>query len=160
MTPSWLTIAQSSRGLQETTGEPVILGWASQVGGWVASYFTSSTKMSWCALFMEHCITSAGCKGLGQMCLTALNWVHWGVPAPNAAPGVILVLDLGKGDHHVTLYESETTMSYNCIGGNQSNQVKTSSFPKSAVIAMRWPGEVPFSGEPMMGGQAGGATTR
>ena len=160
MTPKWLEIAQSHRGLQETTGEPTILSWAKAVGGWVASYFTSATKMSWCALFMEHCITSAGCKGLGQTCLTALNWVHWGVPAPNAAPGVVLVLDLGHGDHHVTMYESETTMSYNCIGGNQSNQVKTSSFPKSTVIAMRWPSEVPFAGSPVVGGSAAGATTR
>ena len=160
MNPLWLEIAQSSRGLQETTGEPTILGWAKAVGGWVATYFTSSTKMSWCALFMEHCVTKAGCKGLGQNCLTALNWARWGVPALEAVPGAVLVLDLGKGDHHVTLYESETDTHYNCIGGNQSNQVKTSSFPKAAVIAMRWPSDFPFVGVPVKGSDMGGATTR
>ena len=158
--PQWLTIAQSSRGLQETTGEPTILGWAKIVGGWVASYFVSSTTMSWCALFMEHCITAAGCKGLGQHCLTALNWAQWGIQAPDAAPGVTLVLDLGHGDHHVTFYESETDTHYNCIGGNQSNQVKTSSFPKAAVIAMRWPSDFPFVGLPVMGENNQSATTR
>src|SRR5262249_25050241 len=76
-----------------------------------------------------------------QSFLFARAWLGFGTPVQRGQEqlGDILVLDLGGGDSHVTFYNGERGSNYLCLGGNQSDQVKISSFPKSQCIGIRRP---------------------
>src|SRR5262249_49648247 len=74
-----------------------------------------------------------------QSFLFARAWLGFGTPVQRGQEqlGDILVLDLGGGDSHVTFYNGERGSNYLCLGGNQSDQGKISSFPKSQCIGIR-----------------------
>jgi hypothetical protein len=55
----------------------------------------------------------------------------------------------------VAFYVSETATHIKVLGGNQSNQVKESNYPKSRLIGYRWPSDVPN----LSSGGADGAET-
>ena len=76
--------------------------------------------------------------------LWAEAWLDEAVSITAPEAGDIVVFDLGAGDQHVTLFENDPGNGYwECLGGNQSHQVKLSSFPKSAAIGIRRPSKQP-----------------
>jgi len=49
-----------------------------------------------------------------------------------------------SGGNHVTFFESGSGSNINCRGGNQSNSVNVTSFPKSGVTGIMWPKNAPM----------------
>jgi uncharacterized protein (TIGR02594 family) len=100
----------------------------------------------WCGLAVGYCIAKSGIQPVfgaqdTDRFLWALAWQEWGDMVQTPSPGDVVVFDFGGGHHHVTLFESDNGNGYwACRGGNQSNQVKTSNFPKSRVHSIQRPG--------------------
>ncbi len=136
--PDWLVIADGYLGLAEVPGptsNPVILGWAHDLGGWITSFFTDD-DIAWCALFVNACLEKAGIAGTHS--LAAASFVTWGTGL--AAPHLGAILTFTRpGGNHVGFYLGESTTHYLVRGGNQSNRVRDSWIPKGRRTSMRWP---------------------
>ena len=65
----------------------------------------------------------------------ALNWENWGQDVSNdPREGDIVVFErVGRGGH-VGFYRSDQGDSISVLGGNQSNRVKASSYPKNGKL--------------------------
>ena len=118
----------------------------------MANYCRSAMQLDyfeWCGLAVGYCIATAGLKPVfgakdTDRFLWALAWNQWSDEVDSPQPGDIVIFDFGAGRQHVTLFEKDNQNGYwTCRGGNQSNQVKTSNFPKSCVYAVRRPKGAP-----------------
>jgi uncharacterized protein (TIGR02594 family) len=147
--PPWLATMRQITGTSAATDNAVIVGWAKKIGDIfpdTAPYCAQYTQdtIAWCGLTVGYCMAINGIKPVFGATATdrffwALAWRQFGTPAASPQPGDVLVFDFGDGDHHVTLYEQSQESSYICLGGNQSHQVKLSTYPKSQCIDMRRP---------------------
>src|SRR5262249_35759122 len=147
--PAHLTLARSQIGkfkdgrsilpLAEKIGElyPEMAGYCRLV--------TPTT--SWCGLFCGHDLAVNGVRPPynprvdTQSFLWARAWLGYGTPVQRGQeqPGDILVFDFGGGDSHVTFHNGDSGSNYLCLGGNQSDQVRVSPYPKSQCIAIPRP---------------------
>jgi len=145
--PPHLALARSQVGKIEDG--PSILPLAAKVGELfpdMAGYCRLVTPTTaWCGLFCGHDLAVNGVrppynpKVDVQSFLFARAWLGFGTPVPRGQEqlGDILVFDFGGGDSHVTFHNGESGSNYQCLGGNQSDQVKVSNFPKVQCIGIR-----------------------
>lgn len=96
------------------------------------------SKTAWCG-----CMMGLWCIELGlavpKAYYRAISWLDWGtaVEPGDEQLGDVVVMHR-PGGNHVTLFEGvATATTWNCLGGNQSNQVKSSLYGKSAVLGVR-----------------------
>lgn len=139
MTPLWLKIARQFIGLKETPGpanNAVIMGWARGLPAVIVGMVYSADSIPWCGLFVAHVIRAAGLMP-PRIAVRANAWSNWGIPC-DPCPGAVMVMKR-PGGFHVFLYEGETPTHYFGTGGNQSDSVSQAWFPKSEVVACRWP---------------------
>ncbi len=144
MNLTWYETAKSLLGTKEIVGSkhnPVILGWAKGIGGWIAKFYNAD-EIPWCGLFVAHCFRVSGLQ-VGQNSLGALSWASWGVPIQKASPGALLVFTRSGGGH-VGFYVSEDKEAYHVLGGNQSNSVSVTRIAKNRLKAIRWPAKTPL----------------
>src|ERR1700733_13607678 len=142
--PAWLATMRQITGTHALNDNPVILGWAKKIGTLypdTATYCADYTHdtIAWCGLTVGYCVAVNGIKPVfgaadTDRFLYALAWKQFGTAGDTPQAGDVLVFDFGGGDHHVTLFEQAQGDSYICRGGNQSSQVKVSSYPKSQCI--------------------------
>jgi uncharacterized protein (TIGR02594 family) len=115
----------------------------------------------WCGATVAYCIASAGLEPVfggtaTKRFLWAESWLDEGDPVDTPRPGDIVVFDFGAGDQHVTLFENDLGDGHwECLGGNQSHQVKLSTFSKKFVIAIRRPSKRAVSPAPQASGLPG-----
>ena len=140
----WMAIAMAEIGTVEIPG--------AQDNPRIVEYHATTTlaatddETPWCASFVNWCIKQAGLQGTNSA--AAASWVEWG-ESTNAKPGAVTVIynsaaahsSLSSSGNHVGFLVQETPSHYRLLGGNQSNQVKISTFPKAswALKAYRWP---------------------
>ncbi|PZU89089.1 MAG: TIGR02594 family protein [Chelatococcus sp.] len=140
-TPIWFREARRLIGVRETPGtanNPVILGWAKKLGGWIASYFTADS-IPWCGLFVGHVVAQTlPSETLPANALGAKNWATFGRKLTAPAIGAVMVFTR-TGGGHVGFYAGEDSEAYHILGGNQSDAVTIARVAKSRCIAMRWP---------------------
>lgn len=140
----WYSEAARLQGVTEVAGSKsnsTILGWATAIGGWVASYFDDD-DIPWCGLFAAHCIgATLPDEPLPSNPLGALNWSTFGI-ACEPQPGAILTFSRDGGGH-VGFYVSEDADYFHVLGGNQSNKVNVTKVAKSRHKATRWPKTAP-----------------
>jgi uncharacterized protein (TIGR02594 family) len=147
--PAWLATMQQITGTSAANNNSTIVGWAAKIGQLfpdMATYSRTYTNdgIAWCGLTVGYCMAINGIRPVfGQndvdRFLYALAWLEFGTTVTTPQAGDVLVFDFGGGDHHVTLYEETQGSAYVCRGGNQSNQVKTSSYAASQCIGIRRP---------------------
>ncbi|MBW9072211.1 TIGR02594 family protein [Agrobacterium deltaense] len=150
--PVWMREARRFMGLKEIAGpksNPTIMGWATKLGGWVASFFTDD-DIPWCGLFVGSMISNTLPKEpLLANPLGALNWKKFGVES-RIARGTILVFER-KGGGHVGFYVGEDRTHYHVLGGNQDNSVSITRVDKSRLVSggVRWPktADAPIAGK-------------
>lgn len=137
--PKWLVEARKYDGLKEIPGardNPTIVKWFADVGhSWV-----QDDETAWCAAFVGAMLEKVGIKSTRK--LNARSYLEWGVPISKPAPGAIAVFYRGdpKGwQGHVSFYIRENANNVWCLGGNQSNQVNITRYPKSRLLGYRWP---------------------
>lgn len=148
--PVWMREARRFMGLREIAGpksNPVILGWAKALGGWIATYYADD-ETPWCGLFVANLIaTTLPTEALPANPLSALAWSGFGSPLLKPAVGAILTFTR-KGGGHVGFYVGEDTTHFHILGGNQSNSVSIARIEQRRLDAIRWPksGEAPVGG--------------
>lgn len=147
--PVWMREARRYMGLKEIAGNksnPVILGWAKKLGGWIESFYTDD-DIPWCGLAMANWIsTTLPNEVLPSNPLGAMNWKNFGYEITPCV-GAILVFKR-PGGAHVAQYLGEDRTHFHVIGANQSNSVSITRIEKSRFVASRWPktGEAPVPG--------------
>jgi uncharacterized protein (TIGR02594 family) len=143
--PAWYNEMLRLKGLKEAPGaanNPIILGWAKRLGGWIASFYKSDAT-PWCGLFCAHAF-AIGLPNEPRPAnpLGALEWRKFGVPMNEPAIGAVLVFTR-KGGGHVGLYAGEDETRYYVLAGNQDDMVKVSPILKERCVAVRWPKTIP-----------------
>ncbi len=146
--PLWLHEAGRLMGTREIAGaksNPVIMGWATKLGGWIANVYRNDDT-PWCGLFVAHCIgATLPDEKLPSNPLSALAWGKFGVPLAKPRLGAVAVFSR-KGGGHVGFYLGEDATTVTVRGGNQSNAVTETRVLKSRLVGYRWPATVPLTG--------------
>ena len=142
--PKWLDVAKGEIGVKEVTG--IVAN--HQIVDFLACTslpveMVNSDETPWCSAFINWCMGQAGIQGTGLA--NARSWLDWGDPLDKPVEGCVVVLRRGAPPSgHVTFFVREFGDSIVCLGGNQGNQVKYSTYQTEDVIGYRWP-----KGEPV-----------
>jgi uncharacterized protein (TIGR02594 family) len=146
----WFTIAQAEKGViaNKRPGEhnERILQYHK-----TTTYKATTDEVAWCASFVNWCLVQAQKKGCDSA--AAIAWLDWGQKLQQARGGAITIIqDKAKkkafdasigtsSGNHVSFFVSQTSSHITLFGGNQSRQVKESSYPleKWSVLGYRWP---------------------
>lgn len=148
--PPQLKVMRDITGTLEAPGSadnPVILSWAAYIASkfpemqsYCAQY--QHDAIAWCGLTMAYCMAKSGIRPpFGsddeERFLWVDSWKNFGTKVSGGAQlGDVLVFT-GGGMHHVTMCDGVDGDYYLCRGGNQSDSVKLSRYPKSSVTAVR-----------------------
>ena len=132
-----IEIALSQIGIKEITGRrhnPEVLKYFSEIGhSWV-----KDDETAWCSAFVNWVAKKAGLQFSGK--LNAKSWLNVGHKVTNPKFDDIAVFSRGdpKGwQGHVAFFIRETPNWVYVLGGNQSNQVKISAYPKYRLLEYR-----------------------
>jgi len=156
--PGWLNVMRSLNGTKEVPGpeaNPVIVGMTDEIARrypdmkWYCDLPSwDSDETAWCGVAAAYCCAMSGIRPPFKQKPApdtdrfgwALAWADDDdfVPITQPLLGCICVLERSGGGH-VTMYESTSGSNYMCRGGNQSNSVNLSAYPKSSVVALVWP---------------------
>lgn len=146
--PVWFHEAGRLMGTREIAGaksNPVIMGWAQKIGGWVQNAYNND-DIPWCGLFVAHCVgVTLPDEKLPANPLSALAWAKFGVALDKPRLGAVVVFKR-PGGGHVGFYVGEDATTVTVRGGNQSNAVTETRILKSRLVGYRWPATVPLSG--------------
>ncbi|WP_428429518.1 TIGR02594 family protein [Pararhizobium sp.] len=149
--PVWLREAKRLKGLMEIPGpksNPVIMGWAKKLGGWVAKFYTND-DIPWCGLFQAHLFgATLPSEILPSNPLSALAWSKFGIALTTPSLGALMTFTR-PGGGHVGEYLGEDATHFHIIGGNQANSVSITRVEKKRLVATRWPA----TAEPPIGGR-------
>lgn len=119
----------------------------------IAEYFASigmdeTSATPWCAAFVAFCMKDSGNAVAAasvpkQGPALAISWARWGEALPVSAhvPGAIVVLkptESSDRSGHVGIYRTGDANNVTLLGGNQSDQVKESTYARNRVVAIRW----------------------
>ncbi len=137
----WMNIARKEMGQREIAG-------AADNARIVEYHGTTSLRAKddetpWCASFVNWTVEKAGFKGTDSA--AAVSWAGWGDKVGGigqAREGDVVVLrNKRSGQEHVAFFVKGSEGSATLLGGNQSNQVKEStySFSNYDVVAVRRP---------------------
>lgn len=134
--PKWITIAKSYEGVKEIPGtrhNQVILGWLKELKSW----FTDD-ETPWCGTFVAHCLKNAD-RDIPKNWFRAKEWLSAGTAIPKPAYGCVVVFSRNGGGHVGFVVGEDEKGNLMVLGGNQSNQVCVSAFPKLRVLGYIWP---------------------
>lgn len=141
---TWMDIAKQEIGQKEISGaqnNPRIISYHA-----TTALQATNDETAWCSSFVNWCLKQVNITGTNSA--VAASWTNWGQSA-HALGGAVTVIhnsqaansSLTTSGNHVGFLVQETETHYLLLGGNQSNQVKISSFPKSSwqLKGFRWP---------------------
>lgn len=154
MNAPWYEVAEAYIGTKEVPGKgsnPTIWSWIKEfgknLGAWALRQ--DDSKIAWCAVFVSACLDRAGLVGTNHA--LARSYLTYGKPC-KATKGAIIVIkrkavdgeDVRTGSSsgwHVGFLVKMQKHYFVILGGNQSNEVRVSYFPKSRyeLKALRWP---------------------
>ena len=136
----WLAEAWREFGQAEYAGRrenPRIIALFREVG----HSQIESDEVAWCAAFCGACLERSGIRSTRS--LLARSYLAWGQHLEKPRAGAIAVFRRGndptKG--HVGFWLAETDEDVLLLGGNQSNAVSVTRYPKSRLLALRWPSD-------------------
>ena len=155
--PNWLQIAEKEVGTKEIAGDqdnPRIVEYAQ-----ATSLRASDDETPWCSSFVNWCVMQAGITRTNSA--AARSWCTWGRSLGAPALGCVVVLSRppNPAQGHVAFCAGLVgTDRIALLGGNQGNAVSVATYPKSRVVAYRWPTSIepPLGGCPVYTGQASG----
>lgn len=155
--PRWLAYAWAEVGQKELSGarhNRRILGFFKQVGHGAIK----RDETAWCAAFVGACLERAGLRCTRS--LMARSYLSWGDDAAERENvlGAVAVFSRGSNPAHghVGFYLGGNRDTVWVLGGNQSNSVRVSAYPRARLLALRWPGDVAReTNEPSRSGEGG-----
>lgn len=146
----WMPIALGEIGVNEEKNAARIREYH-KIGGGSAM----AESVAWCASFVGWCLISAGYKGSRSAMARSYSNFGQAVDMKNIPYGSIVVMAGTRGPNsgHVVFFTKDLGSDFECVGGNQTydvndkkkfdtgGQVTRGKFPKSKIIAVRWPTE-------------------
>jgi uncharacterized protein (TIGR02594 family) len=139
-----MKIAKKEIGQEEVVGKgnnPRIIKYHAST-----SLKAKTDETPWCSSFVNWVIKQANMEGTDSA--AAASWLTWGEKS-SAKSGAITVIrnasaansSLTSSGNHVGFLIKETATHYVLLGGNQSDCVKESRYPKSSwtLRGYRWP---------------------
>ena len=134
----WYSIARAEIGVREVTGSgnnPRIVEYlqSTTLGAPIASL----DETPWCSAFANWCVERAGHAGTDSA--WARSWLHWGVASEMPREGCIVVLQRGAASGHVGFFVGATERNVRILGGNQSDMVRESTYPRERLMGYRVP---------------------
>ena len=145
----WFDIAQREKGVAEKKGtnanNPRILEYHRSTT--LPGNLARIDETAWCSSFVNWCVTRSGLTGTNSA--RARSWHQWGKKLRKPRPGCVVVLsrpNAGPKAGHVGFYAGETATKIKLLGGNQSNSVRITTYPKNRLLSYRWPNEIPADG--------------
>jgi uncharacterized protein (TIGR02594 family) len=135
--PAWLRTAEAEIGIKEAPG--------SADNARVLEYHAATSlgarddAVAWCSAFVNWCMKQNDMPRTNSA--SARSWLNWGVRLAEPRKGCVAILKRGNNpvQGHVAFYVGDGAGSIRLLGGNQSDQVKVSAFPKSMLLGYRWP---------------------
>src|SRR5262245_17171851 len=138
----WFSVATHFRGITEVHGSvdnPKILEMF-RISGHPE---IKDDETPWCAAFVGACLRLSGYRSSGS--LGARSYQGFGEDLGSKAQrGCIVVFwrgDPNAETGHVAFYDRDDGDNIVVLGGNQSDAVTAARYPKSRVLAYRWPVE-------------------
>lgn len=97
-------------------------------------------EVPWCSAFVNWVLKQAGIEGTGNP--MARSFLKWGSPLKSPVPGCVVVLKRGPAPFgHVAFFIRRSRVGFvDVLGGNQSDQVKISTYRETDVLGYRWIG--------------------
>jgi uncharacterized protein (TIGR02594 family) len=142
MSAPWFSVATHFKGTTEVHGSvdnPKIVEMF-RVSGHPE---VQDDETPWCAAFVGACLRLSGYRNSGS--LGARSYQKFGQDLKQQPRrGCVVVLwreDPKSSKGHVAFYDREDDDHIFILGGNQQDQVTTARYPKSRVVAYRWPTE-------------------
>lgn len=137
----WMAIARGETGQREIAGS----GHNARIVEYhqTTSLRARSDETPWCASFVNWSLEKTGHRGTDSA--AAISWASWGDRVHglgNAHNGdVVVIRNKASGQNHVGFFVSGGDGRVTLLGGNQSNQVKESSFGLGTydIVAVRRP---------------------
>jgi uncharacterized protein (TIGR02594 family) len=144
--PPWLAHARTLVGTRETPGPANngrIMGWAVRARAWLGAAYAADS-VPWCGLFMAEVMHAAGFKPPRAFVgLRAKAWAAWGMALSTTATrppiGTIAVFGRDGGGHVGLVAGVYPNGDLAILGGNQADAVNIRRFPRTRLIAFRWP---------------------
>jgi uncharacterized protein (TIGR02594 family) len=140
----WMQVARREIGQSERVGSrhnPKIIKYHA-----TTSLQAKTDETPWCSSFVNWVLKQVDIEGTNSA--AAASWLKWGKSSP-ARAGAITVLrndkaansSLSRSGNHVGFLVKVTATHFLLLGGNQSNQVKLSRYPKKSWVlrGYRWP---------------------
>jgi len=138
--PPWLLLAMKQLGCREIVKD--------SLNPVVRAFFEFTTfppklvnkKTAWCSAFACTMLEKAGYRSPHSA--AAKSFLVFGREIVKPRRGAILVFTRGAADAatgHVGFYVGETAEELLVLGGNQGNCVSVQRYPKSRLMAVRWP---------------------
>lgn len=132
-----IDLALSQYGIKEIVGKqhnPEVLKYFTEIGhSWV-----KNDETAWCSAFINWVAKKSGLEYSGK--LDARSWLKVGDKVKIPRRGDVVIFWRGSKDSwmgHVGLFIRETPNWVYVLGGNQSNQVKISAYPKNKLLGYR-----------------------
>jgi uncharacterized protein (TIGR02594 family) len=136
--PPWLRAARGEVGIKEMSGtldNPRIIEY--HMTTTLNKSEAQNDETPWCSSFANWCMERAGRKGTDSA--WARSWLKWGYHLDAPRLGCIVVFSRGETSGHVGFFIKEIGDRILVLGGNQNNSVCEAFYPKSRLLALRWP---------------------
>ena len=132
--PPWITIAREYIDTKEIPGpdtHPRVLRWWQLIR---QDYESDETP--WCAAYVGGVLEEVGITSTRSA--WARTYENWG-QACEPTYGAIAVFERGDGGHVGFVMGVDAAGNLMILGGNQGDAVNISAFPRTHLIAIRWP---------------------
>ncbi|MEZ5308128.1 MAG: TIGR02594 family protein [Pyrinomonadaceae bacterium] len=139
----WMISAEREIGVKEFPGEadnPEVVKYLRSISS-LAQVYQNNDETSWCSAFVNWCLKENGIPGSNNA--AARSWLAWGKRVNTPKRGAVTVLWRNKPESwegHVGFFVKEEQGRIFLLGGNQSDAVNVSSYPKHRLLQYRMPG--------------------
>lgn len=149
--PPWMAEMHRKSGLHEVRDNVALGDWLRSFG----RYLGNPRTLPWCGDAIESCIAKTlPEEPLPSNPFWAQAWKDFGWDTGGPVIGSIGVIRWSASAGHVGIVAGVDGSRVNLLGGNQSNAINVSSFPRSKFIAFRWPSTFPLKHYPALKGSA------
>lgn len=150
--PPWMAEMHRRMGLHEVRDNAVLSAWLK-----IGRFLGNPANLPWCGDAVESCIAKVlPAEPLPANPFFAQSWASFGVDVGQPIVGAIGVIRWSASAGHVGIVAGVDGNTVNLLGGNQSNAINVSAFPRAKFIGFRWPKSFPVKPYPALKGRAVG----
>lgn len=148
--PPWMAEMHRRMGLNEVRDNAALTAFLK-----LGRFLGNPKDLPWCGDAVESCVAKTlPREPLPSNPFWAQAWRNFGVDAGGPVVGAIGVIRWSGSSGHVGFVAGVSGDRVNLLGGNQSNAINVSSFPRDKFIAFRWPTTFPKQDYPALRGTA------